>query len=152
MVRVRTHNSFHMCQNSFFFSLLFDRQENEEFLFTNSQTQLLDSVLVSGDPTFVGQDGVHPAIHPVETEIFNNVGNYADHAQSQIPTNQGQVDDQLYHPGYFLPVQQTLPMQASSTQNEVPAMEMWPGHLNFEVEFGQSQDKTKATPWIVRNI
>ena len=33
---------------------------------------------------------------------------------------------------YFLPVQQTLPMYTSSF---LPAIEIWPGNLNVEVEF-----------------
>ena len=36
--------------------------------------------------------------------------------------------------------------------NGVPAIELWPGDLNFTVEFSKAQDKTKATPWIVYQL
>ncbi len=118
---------------------------------TNSQTQLLADVglLGNGEPSFIG----HESIAPVETGMFPNLGADSYGNFPPMPSHMTVEDQQLYHTSHFLTVQQeqqTVSMHASSTSlNEVPAMEMWAGRLNFSVEFSKAQDRTKATPWIV---
>lgn len=65
--------------------------------------------------------------------------------------------DQLYHVNHAA-ILQDVPLSHqihlndshfSNPNNEVPALETWPGPLNFNVEFSKAQDRTKATPWIV---
>ncbi|EFX89004.1 hypothetical protein DAPPUDRAFT_304717 [Daphnia pulex] len=61
---------------------------------------------------------------------------------------QQQLMDTTTYPINNCPV---VPINTSPTfdiSNGVPAMELWPGHLKFTVEFSKAQDKTKATPWI----
>lgn len=110
---------------------------------TNSQAQLLEDI-VGIDPNFIEHPGA-----PVDNGAF--VG-HVTNSYNEFP--QHQLTDQPYHPsGYAVHHDQShLPVNTnSSVMNvcEIPAMEMWPGHLNFTVEFSKAQDKTKATPWIV---
>ncbi|XP_057369678.1 cellular tumor antigen p53-like isoform X2 [Daphnia carinata] len=119
-------------------------QDNDDIFLTHSQTQTIIQNLVESPPPFIDD----PAV------AVDN-GSFMDHGTdtyNEFPHHQ--LTDQAYHPNsdcVMLEEQSHIPVNTNSSfmsVSEIPAMELWPGHLNFAVEFSKAQDKTKATPWI----
>ncbi|KAI9564864.1 hypothetical protein GHT06_008605 [Daphnia sinensis] len=117
--------------------------DNTPYLLTNSQTQRIIANLMESPP---------PDIEDPVATVDN--GSFMGHGTvfyNEFP--QHQLADQVYHPNsdYVMHEEQShIPVNTNSSfvsGNEIPATELWPGHLNFTVEFSKAQDK-KATPWI----
>ena len=111
-------------------------------IFTNSQTQVLESI-IENSSNYVSHPNV--PVDAVNTYIGNVTNNFSDFPQHQL------TDPTAYNvnncPG--------MPINTSPSfaiPNGVPAIELWPGDLNFTVEFSKAQDKTKAPPWIVYQL
>jgi hypothetical protein len=88
----------------------------------------------------------HPnvPVDAVNTYIGNVTDNFSDFPQHQLTPTAYNVNN---CPG--MPINTSPPF---AIPNGVPAIELWPGDLNFTVEFSKAQDKTKATPWIVNQL
>ncbi|KZS21755.1 putative Tumor protein p73 [Daphnia magna] len=121
-------------------------QDNDEmpYLLTNSQTQRIIENLVESPPPFIED--------PVLTVDTGNFMGHGTNTYNEFPSHQ--LPEQAYHPNndYVIHEEQShIPVNTNSSfvsVSQIPAMELWPGHLNFTVEFSNTQDRTKATPWI----
>lgn len=131
------------------------QQGQEELLpyniLTNSQTRILNA-LIENTSNFVSHDvRIDDDTSLYINQVVNNFNEYQppnDSCPGLIPSNQ------IYH---TLPI--ALPQDEANhgalnsnpfkTLDDIPAMDVWSGHLNFGVEFSKAQDRTKATPWIV---
>ncbi len=109
-------------------------------LFTNSQTQIIQSIMVENPSNYV-----EPQVAPIEAEntyICHNTDSYHNFPHHQLAETTAYPINNC--PGIQINTSPTF-----DVSNGVPAMELWPGDQNFNVEFSKAQDKTKATPWIV---
>ena len=114
----------------------------EQIGFTNSQTQILDSI--------IGVQGLLPSDPNPHNNLYLDSSapfiNYHGSGLNVYPTlNSCPVP--LLQENVLTPALPSLQLN----MNGIPSMENWAGEFNFQVEFNRAQDQTKATPWIVSN-
>lgn len=113
---------------------------------------MIASIIVENDTNhYPGHYGA-----PIQEEslLINHAPTFDDFQQQPIlcpsllpPTEQSYHNNQssLLQDESFA----TLQLSSFPNFNEVPAIDIWAGNLNFSVEISKAQDRTKATPWIV---
>ena len=125
---------------------------------TSSQTEAINNVIAgTGGEIPLPQDLFVPAnnndllpMQPAYVEPMagqsSNYQSYSVHNHTFPHVNQ-QMREQPHHLQLPAPLLQNS--LSSSNLHDIAGTENWPGNLNYQIEFSKSQDKTKATPWIV---
>ena len=116
---------------------------------TGSQTQAIASI-IGTDPNLL-YEVVDPInVHPTGNVMADSTGMFVDVPFGGYGQQQHFGDNTaLSNQHHFQELEQVVAPPASSLVHGVPAIDNWPGELGYCVEFNKSQDKTKATPWVV---
>ena len=131
----------------------------EDFPLTSSQTEAINNVIAStGGEIPLGQDLFVPAhnhdLLPLQPYVEPMAGssNYQPYGVPVLSHNNHafpHLNQMLEQPHNQLPVPLLQNNLSASNLHDIAGTDNWPGNLNYQIEFSKSQDKTKATPWIV---
>lgn len=137
----------------------FRQEPLDDFPLTSSQTEAINNVIAgTGGDIPLAQDLFVPThnqdLLPMQpyAEPMAGSSNYQPYGVPVLNHNNHafpHLNQMLEQPQTQLPPPLLQNSHSASILHDIAGTDNWPGNLNYQIEFSKSQDKTKATPWIV---